>query len=156
MSIINTKNNEWHKYFIEMALLVATKSKDSSIKCGCVITTMDNVVLVTGYNGLPRGIEYEKYKTERPNKYFYTEHAERNAIFHAAREGISLKNSKAYITGPPCADCARGFIQVGTKEIYIPSNHLFKKSRYDRWKESFDNAQLMFKEANINYAELCY
>ena len=45
------------------------------------------------------------------------EHAERNAIYNAARIGISLKKSIFYVTGPPCPDCLRGIIQVGATEI---------------------------------------
>ena len=47
-------------------------------------------------------------------------HAEENAIMHAARTGISLKNCVAYVTWPPCTRCARSLIQAGVSEIVYP------------------------------------
>jgi dCMP deaminase len=49
----------------------------------------------------------------------YTEHAERNAIFCAARHGIRLLDSSLYVTGGgmPCADCVRAVIQAGIIEV---------------------------------------
>ena len=48
-------------------------------------------------------------------------HAEENAIMHAARIGVSLKGSTAYVTWPPCTRCARSLIQAGIKEIVYPN-----------------------------------
>lgn len=114
---------DWDKFFLDMATMVASRSKDTSMKCGAVfVRTDDNSVLSTGYNGLPRNIEYTPEKLERPTKYFVMEHAERNAIYNAVRNGVALLNSTCYITGLPCADCARAIIQVGTKRIVLPAD----------------------------------
>ena len=45
------------------------------------------------------------------------EHAERNAIAFAAREGIRLGGSDAYCTHAPCADCARALLGTGIKSL---------------------------------------
>ena len=47
----------WDELFILQATLIAQKSKDPSTKVGCVIVNDDNVILSTGFNGFPRGIE---------------------------------------------------------------------------------------------------
>ena len=128
----------WDEYFIRQAMLVAEKSKDPSTKVGCVIVGEDNEILSTGFNGFPRGVDegmHEKYigegvkftpnfkRWERPEKYKWVEHAERNAIYNAARNGIRLKNARAYLNWEPipCSDCARAFIQAGIKEIVGPN-----------------------------------
>lgn len=44
---------------------------------------------------------------ERPTKYSFFEHAERNAIFTAARHGIRTEGATLYVQALPCVDCAR-------------------------------------------------
>lgn len=162
----------WDTYFIQMANLVASKSKDDSTKVGCIIVSADNTVLSMGYNGFPRGVRettlercswcngtgrkramggvvlsstpYEEYHTcimchgkgrvptdtvdperwhKRPEKYQWVEHAERNAVFNAARKGIRLEGGIAYLNWEPipCSDCTRALIQAGIVEIVGPN-----------------------------------
>ena len=95
----------WTEYFLGIAEQVKLKSKDESTQIGSVIVGMDNEILSTGYNSFPRGLDDSRpERQERPVKYNYIEHSERNAIFNAARIGVSLKNSTIYLTaGLPCA-----------------------------------------------------
>lgn len=134
----------WDELYIRMAFLVSEKSKDPSTKVGCVIVSRDgdNSVLATGFNGFPRGVKEEESYMEqvadypafysekrlipdrwaRPAKYSWVEHAERNAIYNAARKGVSIRGAKAYLNWEPqpCADCCRGLIQAGIAEIIGP------------------------------------
>ena len=116
----------WDTYFIEMAKLVSTKSKDGSTKVGCVLVGPDKQVLTTGFNGFPRGVcesvDGVPERHERPAKYGWTEHAERNAIFNAARHGISTRGAVAYLNYAPypCEQCMRALIQAGIREIVGP------------------------------------
>ena len=72
----------WDEYFMKMAEHVKTKSKDRSTQVGAVIVGEGHVVLSVGYNGFPRGVNDDiDSRYERPAKYMWTEHAERNAIF---------------------------------------------------------------------------
>ena len=112
----------WHEYFMALAYLTASKSKDPSTKVGAVIVAEGNSIISTGYNGLPRGVNddpkiYERYH-QRPSKYAWYEHAERNAIYNAARQGIALSNTIIFTPGLPCTDCARGIIQSGIGAIF--------------------------------------
>jgi len=85
---------------------------------------------------------------ERPAKYFFTEHAERNAIYNAARCGIPLKDCRIYIPWFPCHDCARGIIQSGINHVILDKS--FDDSELkERWKESWDYARIMLDEAEI-------
>jgi dCMP deaminase len=76
-----------------------------------------NDIRATGYNGLPRNIEDAPGRMERPEKYLWIEHAERNAIYVAARSGISLDGCRMYLSWFPCIDCARAIVQVGLSEL---------------------------------------
>ena len=139
----------WDEYFLEMAEAVSKKSKDRSTKIGCVIVGPDREIRSTGYNSFIRGIDDEKpERHERPEKYLWTEHAERNAIYNAARVGTPLKGCSLYCLALPCMDCARGIAQVGITKVIIPEvpgNPEF----LERWRESFQRTEEMFNEAGI-------
>lgn len=101
-----------------MAEYVSTKSKDKSTKVGAVIVGPNNEVLSVGWNGFPRGVNDDvEERHERPAKYEWTEHGERNAIYNAARHGIRLDGTTLYTTHDPCADCARAIVQSGIRHV---------------------------------------
>lgn len=137
--------------FILQAVLVAQKSKDPSTKVGCVIVSQDNVVLSMGYNGFPRGVRESELtgRWDRPEKYFWVEHAERNAIFNAARNGIRLMGAKAYLNfePKPCADCSRALIQAGITEIIGPDKVFSGKGAGTHY--SIDHSEVMLLEAGV-------
>jgi dCMP deaminase len=136
----------WDKKFIKLSSHVSTWSKDKNKKVGAVIVDNDNIVLSMGYNGIPRGCDdTDESRYERPIKYLFTEHAERNAIYHAARHGVSLKDCKLYVTLFPCADCARAMIQSGITKLIAPEPNL----DHEVWGEHFKAAIQMMEEANI-------
>lgn len=143
----------WNEYFKELCLVVASKSEDTSTKCGSVIIDSGNSVLSTGYNGFPRGVKNLPERNERPIKYKFFEHGERNAIYNAARIGVSTLGSSMYITGIPCSDCARAIIQAGIKKIYAMNKetgeHGHSKEFFERWAESTKCSLEMFEEAGV-------
>ncbi|MBC8555659.1 MAG: dCMP deaminase family protein [Candidatus Brocadiales bacterium] len=107
---------DWDQYFMTIAYLAASRSTDQSTHVGAVIVTQDNAIVSTGYNGPVRGEVYDTPQ-ERPEKYLYIEHAERNAIYNAARHGTKLDQCKLYVNFLPCADCARAIVQSGITEV---------------------------------------
>lgn len=136
----------WDTYFMKLAAQVSTRSKDRSTKVGCVIVGPDNEIRSTGYNSFPRGIDdHNEARHERPEKYLWTEHAERNAIYNAARVGTPLKGCRAYLPWFPCMDCARALVQAGIIEVisYEPEtdNH--------KWSSDFARAKVLFGEAGL-------
>jgi dCMP deaminase len=147
--MITSEHNKWDEYFMAMARLVATKSKDTSVKVGTVIVGPDHEVRSTGYNGFPRGIdETRAYRWERPDKYEWVEHAERNAVYNAARMGMSLKGCTAYMESPPCTDCGRALIQAGIERVVVTINNPFM-DRED-WQDSIQFAIDMLREAGVD------
>jgi deoxycytidylate deaminase len=98
---------EWDEYFYVLAQAAALRSKDSSRKVGAVIVSRDNVVLSTGFNGFPRGVKDLRERwTKKQEKLLWVAHAEANAIFNAARTGISVEGGTIYTTTFPCTLCA--------------------------------------------------
>lgn len=134
----------WSEYFMDMARLVATRSKDPSTKVGCVIVTPEKIVAGTGYNGIPRGVRDLPERMERPAKYLWTSHAEENAVAQAARIGGRLGGSVAYVTHAPCARCARTLIQAGIIEVVIGNGTTSMPA------EEFAVARAMFAEAGVH------
>lgn len=139
----------WTEYFLRIAEQVKLKSKDKSTQIGAVIVGKDKEIRSTGYNSFPRGLDDNKpERQERPEKYFYFEHAERNAIFNAARMGTPLDGTTIYLTsGLPCADCARAIINSGIKTVYCKSVCTTKNK--EKWYESQEKALEMLKECGV-------
>lgn len=141
----------WDQKFLRLALEIASWSKDQSTKVGAVIVGADREIISTGYNGMCRGIDDNVPERHvRPGKYMWFEHAERNAIYNAARIGISVKGSTIYVTSLPvkfpcCADCGRGIIQSGIVRVV---QEPFAGDAA-RWKDSCDVTMQMFSEAGI-------
>ena len=105
----------WDEYFMTLAYHAATRSIDESTHAGAVIVRPDNTIVSTGYNGPVRG-EDDAPQT-RPEKYAHFQHAERNAIYAAAKHGTALAGCRLYVNFMPCADCARAIMQTGIVEI---------------------------------------
>jgi dCMP deaminase len=144
----------WDEYFYKMAELAKSKSKDKSTKCGSVIVGDGHTVLSIGFNGFPRNVNSDiSARHERPAKYLFTEHGERNAIYAAARNGIKLLNSSIHLSGSglPCADCARAIIQAGIKEVVY--RDLPFEGKGD-WLKSMEAAKEMLEEAGVKLVPL--
>lgn len=139
--------------YLNIATAVASLSKDRSTKVGAVILGPDGEGGPWGYNGAPRGCSAdEDHRTEiRPEKYFWMEHAERNAIYTAARTGFRTVGATMVITHAPCMDCARAIVQAGIKKVIfpVPSHELV-----ERWGEQFTYSEQLFIECGIEVETL--
>lgn len=138
----------WIRYFKELASLVSTKSKDQNTKIGAVLVGPDNSIVSTGYNSFPRGINDDvPERQERPEKYFWFEHAERNAIYNAARNGVSTIGTTMYLNcRVSCPDCARGIINSGVKEVWFNADH---GAKGEHFKEGYARSLTMLAEAGV-------
>jgi dCMP deaminase len=147
--VVTCSMNKWDRRFFELCRLVGSWSEDESRRVGCVIVGSANEVRTIGYNGLPRGVSGDvsaRQSREGGEKYHWFERAERNAIFNAARIGVSIANCRIYVGLHPCAECARAVIQSGIKSVHTftpPSNDL-------TFRRSFEVADEMFREAEID------
>ncbi len=132
---------DWDNYFIEIAKVVSTRSTCMRRRYGAVIVK-DRVIVSTGYNGSPRGmdncIDLNKCKRKELNipsgeRYELCEavHAEQNAIINGSPE--RMKEATIYIAGfeengdvadgTPCKLCNRMIKNAQIKEvIYLKNN----------------------------------
>lgn len=119
----------WDEYFMQIALLVSSRSTCLRRKVGAIIVK-DKRILTTGYNGVPRSLSHcretgclrEKMAipSGKNQELCRGLHAEQNAIIQAALHGISIQNSVIYCTEQPCVTCAKMIINAGiAKIIYL-------------------------------------
>jgi len=149
----------WDEYFMGVAMLAARRSKDPSTQVGACIVSPENIIISTGYNGMPKGCSDDEFPWDRvgeETKYPYVVHAELNAILNAS--GRDLRGSRIYVALFPCNECAKAIIQSGVREvIYLsdkyattPTTLASKRMldaagvRYTQLKPSMDTITLSF------------
>ena len=113
----------WDEYFMGVAMLAARRSKDPNTQVGACIVSADNIIISTGYNGMPKGCSDDTFpwdRTGEETKYPYVVHAELNAILNA--NGRDLRGSRLYVALFPCNECAKAIIQSGVREVYYLSD----------------------------------
>lgn len=122
-------------------------SKDPSTKVGALFLDPESLAIRSlGYNGFPRGVdEKNPARWERPAKYLYVEHAERNGIYNAVRSGTSLDGTVCIVTLFPCAGCARGLIQSGVHTLVAPKPDFTRATYGEEFRVSLE----MLTEAGI-------
>ena len=138
----------WDEYFMGIAMLAARRSKDPNTQVGACIVSQDNIILSTGYNGMPKGCSDDDYPWEREGsqtKYPYVVHAELNAILNA--HGRDLQGSRLYVALFPCNECAKAIIQSGVKEVLYLS---------DKYADSMATlaSKRMMQSAGVKYIQL--
>jgi dCMP deaminase len=140
--------NKWDLRFLSLAESVAQWSKDPSTKVGCVIVEPDtNRIMGAGFNGFPRGMcDHEELYADRETKYARTIHAEVNAVLNASE----TVDCVAYVTAPPCTNCALVLIQSGIKRVVcrLPSEDLLS-----RWGDQIAKTKDFLAEVEVEYEE---
>ena len=148
-------SEKWNYRFLAVADLVATWSKDPSTKTGAVVVGPDKEIRATGYNGLVRGVNDDvAERMERPTKYDFFEHAERNAIYNACLTGTSLRGCTIFFFFFPCTDCARAIIQAGIKEVVTYEYITTDSDPKNTWRDKLNYSAQMFEEAGVKYIAL--
>ena len=119
------KRQSWNEYFMNIAELVATRSTCDRAHVGAVIVNEDNRIVSTGYNGSVSGTSHcdDIGHTMRDGHCIATIHAEVNALYYCAKQGISVNNSTIYVTHFPCLNCIKALIQSGIKQIYYKHDY---------------------------------
>ena len=140
----------WDEYFMGVAMLAARRSKDPSTQVGACIVSPENIIISTGYNGMPKGCSDDEFPwartgEENETKYPYVVHAELNAILNA--NGRDLRGSRIYVALFPCNECAKAIIQSGIREIVYHS---------DKYKDTMGNlaSKKMLDAAGVTYTRL--
>ena len=145
-----TEYISWDEYFMGIAMLAAKRSKDPNTQVGACIVSPDNIIISTGYNGMPKGCSDDIFPWERSGeqdqtKYPYVVHAELNAILNA--NGRDLRGSRIFVALFPCNECAKAIIQSGVKEVLYLS---------DKYADSPSTlaSKRMLDAAGVKYTQL--
>ena len=141
----------WDEYFMGIAILAAKRSKDPNTQVGACIVSQDNIIISTGYNGMPKGCSDDEFPwdrsgdTDADTKYPYVVHAELNAILNA--NGRDLRGSRVYVALFPCNECAKAIIQSGVKEVLYLS---------DKYADSMSTlaSKRMMMSAGVKFTQL--
>lgn len=115
----------WDRYFVDVAATIASRSSCSRASVGAVFVR-DYRVLARGYNGAVAGAahcEHEHGDLDANGSCAVAIHAEQNAIYAAARFGVSLSDSTLYVTHRPCYACARAVASVGCREVVYANDY---------------------------------
>ena len=130
----------WNKLWMDMALLVAQRSKDEQTQVGAVAVSPDNKNIHIAYNGFPIKIKDTEERWIKPTKYSYVLHCETNLILNAKE---SLDSWSVFITIPPCPECTKLLIQSGIKRIVYHHEH------QNNTKFDYSFSKELLKEAGI-------
>lgn len=132
----------------------AGNSPDTSTQLGAVIMSPVGTLMSStmSHNGFVTGWEPTAQDYERPRKYLITEHAERRAIYKAARMGIRLKGATLYCTWAACTDCARGIVESGITKLVRHYPPLDEAT--ERWLESVSLGDRIMKQGGVEIVDI--
>jgi dCMP deaminase len=103
---------------LELAIATARQSPSRPRKVGAVLVLADGVTTLAACNDFPVGVSDLDERHAHPDRLLWIEHAERNAIFLAARKGLATSGATLIATFHPCADCARAIVQAGIATLH--------------------------------------
>ena len=147
-----SKRPGWDEYFIGIAKAVSTRATCLRRKYGTVITK-DNIIVSTGYNGAPAGMEdclevgkcmRKELQIPHGERYelCHSVHAEANAVIRAAVH--ELEGATIYISGAddsadechsePCMMCKRIILNARiARVVYSDGNGNFHVINPKKW-----------------------
>jgi len=125
---------------------VSEQSNDPHTQVGCVLVPRYGWP-ICGFNHTPKGVKLTEARCERPTKYDFVEHSERNAIYEAARMGIRLADATLYMQSIPCTECARAVVQSGIATLH------YSAARQSAWASpkynTFNTALAILTEGGV-------
>jgi dCMP deaminase len=145
-----TNNIEMDRHFLELAYEYAKKfSPDPRTQNGAVIVNPNTLEIISyGANRFPDGVKNLPERLQPENKRDYLEHAERDAIFSALRQGKNTQGATMYVPWFACSDCAKAIIGAGIRCVV---GHLTPCATTNTWTPSINIGLTMLEEANVNY-----
>ena len=123
-------------------------SKDENTKVGAMIVDTENKVVVSsGWNDLPRGLEHTKERNSRPLKYLYTLHAEQGCLINALRLNVDVSNLTMLTTLGCCPMCSCSIVNSGLSGVVTPEldyNHI-------SCGELYEHSVNILREGEVNW-----
>src|SRR5271163_3894937 len=126
------------------ALRASSLSPNRVRQVGAVLVARDGTE-IAACNAFPAGVRDIEERHEGDGRFVWMEHAERHAIFEAARRGIATAGGRLTTTFFPCIDCARAIVDSGIACLDTPS------PAFDDpvWGASFERSEIILKEGGV-------
>jgi dCMP deaminase len=126
------------------AFRAAAGSPNRVRQVGAVLLTRDGTESAA-CNTFPAGVRDLKERHEGDGRFVWMEHAERHAIFEAARRGLATAGAHLTTTFFPCIDCARAIVDSGIACLDAPAPAFTDPV----WGPSFERSQIILQEGGV-------
>jgi dCMP deaminase len=129
---------------MDQARAVAGQSPNRVRQVGAAIHAQGRTLLAC--NTFPQGVADRPERHEGDGRFVWMEHAERNAIFQAARAGVALEGAMIATSFFPCIDCARAIVQSGFSSVITPP------PAYEDpvWGQAFYRSKVILEEGGVS------
>ncbi|WP_158816317.1 CMP deaminase [Methylocapsa sp. S129] len=126
------------------ALRAAASSPNRIRQVGAVLATRDGAEIIA-CNTFPAGVRDIEERHAGDGRFVWMEHAERHAIFEAARRGVATAGAHITSTFFPCIDCARAIVGAGIVCLDTPA------PAFDDpiWGAAFERSQIILREGGV-------
>ena len=137
-----TNDNE---QLLDAAIATARQSPNRVRRVGALLQPADDGPPLRACNTFPHGVTDTEQRHAGDSRLIWMEHAERNAIFAAARAGRRTDGARLASSYFPCTDCARAIIQAGIRQLVTLPPDLDDPV----WGASFGPSLTMLQEAGV-------
>jgi dCMP deaminase len=144
---ISLVDTEFARDMLREAYRYAYKhSTDKNTKTGAVIV-LNGKIVARGTNKFAENVKITEKRNTPISKRVYQDHAERNAIYHAAKLGVPLDEAKMYATWVPCPACANAIINSSINELIFHYEMAIKTEK--DWEEDLKESLKMLIESGV-------
>jgi dCMP deaminase len=131
---------------MDLAAAAAPGSPNRVRQVGAALLPADGGPPIAACNTFPGGVADLDWRHEGDGRFVWMEHAERNAIYAAARQGRALAGATLATTFFPCIDCARAIVQSGVRRLASPPPALDDPV----WGASCPRAEAILREGGVS------
>ena len=129
---------------MRLALDAGRASPNRVRQVGAVLRAADGT-MITACNTFPAGVRDLPERHEGDGRFVWMEHAERHAIFAAARGGIATAGARLTTTFFPCIDCARAIVNAGIVCVETPPPAFEDPV----WGQAFVRSSVILEEGGV-------
>ncbi len=126
------------------ALSASLLSPNRVRRVGALLVAADGTE-IAACNTFPAGVRDLEERHKGDGRFVWMEHAERRAIFEAARRGVATAGAHLTTTFFPCIDCARAIVDAGVACLDAPAPDFDDPV----WGASFGRSQTILAEGGV-------
>ena len=157
--MVDFSTEDYIKFLKDCYDIAALQSDDLSNQNAAFVITAKGEFGPIVANKIPNDVvKLDERIKIRPTKYDFIEHAERGAIYAAAREGLCTRDAILICPWFACAECSRAIKCSGIRKVvgHKQRNELTSYGREkvvdtvsDRWINPISNGDLILKEGCV-------